>query len=149
MCACALWPTHVVEGPDDQGRRLVSLALDATARPDVSNLVRVHQAEGGGEHEIKPDASLAFGVPTLVFLSVEIQKPVTCSFVIGLDYNRYKEYMRRSVDQGYLSIQTEPPRPFGVEYALVLSFGPELKETLTDTLDQIEVIQRVWYEMSH
>ena len=94
-----------VADPDIEGRLLPAALLDASGRPDVADLPRVHSMEGVGD--LRCSVSLvglgeAEG-PGITF-TVEVDHPVSCHFSLTLGWSSHEEWLRAVAASGSMTL---------------------------------------------
>lgn len=106
--------------------------IDASGRPDVADLARVHAVEGVGD--IATDARL---VPTPsgridLLLGVSLTRPVRCRFAVRFMLPEHRVVLADAAATGTIVLATSPPADGGVNpvwLALDLD-GPSLRRVL-------------------
>ncbi len=89
---------------DAEGCLLPTLVIDASDRPDVADLARVHAAEGVGD--IWTEAIRSGDV---LVLGIQLTSPVAAAFAIAIDVVRHAEVLAEMVEQQVVVIaHTEP-----------------------------------------
>jgi hypothetical protein len=81
----------------------VAARVDASRRPDVADLVRVHTAEGAG----RVSTGWVYGVgadPVRVFLVCRQEAPVRASFTLAFELPRDRDLLYRMADRGFLGL---------------------------------------------
>jgi hypothetical protein len=104
--ALAVVSTGFIADPDD-GSLVAAMVLDASARPDVADLTRVHALEGVGDlrcglgvYDVGPPASW------LVRLEVAVDHPVHCRFHAVVDWASHRPWLTAVADGGAVAIGT-------------------------------------------
>lgn len=100
--------------------------VDATQRPDVRDLLRVHAENGDGHGsglwDSQIEAALYLDGESLIGLLFEFIEPVSCLVPIVLKLPEHKRAIKAMLDSGRLIIDLEPPRPG--EYDVTSAFSP-------------------------
>jgi hypothetical protein len=88
--------------------------IDASGRPDVADLARVHAIEGVGD--ITTDARVV-GTPsggTALLLGVALTKPVHCRFAVRFELPEHRVVLNDAATTDTIVLATEPPAGGGV-----------------------------------
>lgn len=106
--------------------------IDASARPDVADLARVHAVEGVGD--IATEAHLAPSAPgsTDLLLRVTLTSPVRCRFAVRFGLPQHHVVLADAATTGTIVLATSSPLAAGaapVWLALDLD-GPALQRVL-------------------
>ena len=88
--------------------------VDAGARPDVADLVRVHRLEGEGE--VLSQWSYVFddGALWWVFLDCRVRRPANCRFVLAFEYEKRPRLLHLIAETGALGLALRGEDPEGV-----------------------------------
>lgn len=129
-------------GQDD----LVVFWLDAKDRPDVVDLVRVHEMDGAvynGEFKIVPIMFSARNPLRFQFgLEVTLRDPVSCVFHLLFDYYSNREWILHMITSGRFGIETGTPdksgRPPMAGAFLTLLLGPDVSAQMAVLIMEIE-----------
>lgn len=124
--------TGIILDPDDAAT-VAAMILDATSRPDVADLARVHATEGIGDvrcglgvYDVGPPDSW------LVRLEVSVDHPVQCRFHTVVDWDGNREWLGAIVDGGAVAIGTGD----ATGTWLRLNVDPELVGPVLEMLDR-------------
>lgn len=115
---------------DADGERRPTVAIDASAIPEVADLARVHAIEGVGDiatHAIRSGDTLLLGV--------RLSVPVMATFVLAFDVTRHREFFADVVSAEVLVVAHTDPAAAETEHPLWLAIdidGPALSATLAD-----------------
>jgi len=105
---------------DGVQRPYPTVVVDASARPDVADLARVHVGEGVGDLATSL-VVLSLGplaAPRLVIrLGIACTSPVRCSFALDLDVEEHRAVLEDIASSGLLLIATGDPPATGASAA--------------------------------
>lgn len=106
---------------DATGERHPTVVVDASGRPEIADLARVHAVEGIGDI-----ATEAAAVPIgdgiwRFFLAVIISSPVKCTFVLEFALPSDRHVLDEAAAAGRLVIATTPPERAGLDQPLWLA----------------------------
>jgi hypothetical protein len=88
--------------------------VDASARPDVSDLARVHEFERPGDFVISSNMFLtADPLAMRVGWEIKMNAPVACSFHLYYDYLMNETWTHQIVAAGCFGVETSPPNADG------------------------------------
>jgi hypothetical protein len=106
------------------------IQVDATARPDLHDLARVHRSEGSFDTVTAWDFCISTGMTGLARLSVDINRPVKTRFTILFPLQKFFDYLDNLADDfTFLSVKFDSS-PMGD--ALAFTYDPaSLKQGLT------------------
>ena len=97
------------------GQRYPTAVIDASDRPDVSDLARVHAIEGVGDISTSIVPVPVDGQHTVVVLMVSLTSPVTAEFGMAFLLPDHRALLEDAADVGCLLIATTTPAPDGGE----------------------------------
>jgi hypothetical protein len=104
LTVLAVYPVAL---PDEPGP-LPLVLVDASTRPEVADLVRVHQLEGDGEIETQWRYYLSQSFAKAV-LRVEMSTPVRARFDLCFDLNEHLGALAAMAETGTLLMTTDKP----------------------------------------
>jgi hypothetical protein len=118
---------------DATGEQLPTVVVDASGRPQISDLARVHAVEGIGDIATEAAAvSIGDGMWRF-FLAVIISSPVTCNFVLEFALPSDRRVLDEAVAAGRLVIATTPPERAVLDQPLWLAIDLDPR-SLADAL---------------
>ena len=95
------------------GRRYPTAVIDASQRPEVADLARVHAIEGVGDINTTVVRVPVDDEHTVVVLIVMLTSPVTAEFGIALLLPDQRALLEDAAEAGCLLIATTTPDPHG------------------------------------
>lgn len=99
---------------DEDGVQRPTVVIDASDRPDVSDLARVHAMEGMGD--IRTEAQRIDGDEMiLLLLGVRMTSPVQATFVMAMDLEEHRTVLEQAAEFGSLVIAHTPPERAAVD----------------------------------
>ncbi|NQY56756.1 MAG: hypothetical protein HRT86_09790 [Ilumatobacteraceae bacterium] len=113
---------------DTDGRRLPTVAIDASDSPEIADLARVHAVEGVGD--VRTEAAR---LDDTIVLAIRMSVPVEATFAIAFDVERYQALFDEVIEQGSLVIAHTDPERAATEHPQWLAIdidGPALASQL-------------------
>ncbi len=92
----------------DDGAVTPTVSIDATGRPEVADLARVHAIDGVGD--VRTSARRVAGDEMdLLLLGVTMTRPVRAAFAVAFDLAAHREFLAVAGAHGRLAIATTDP----------------------------------------
>jgi hypothetical protein len=104
--------------------------LEASDRPDVADLVRVHHAEGLEQGRRPPFRYLFVDGHGYMEFALEITDPVTCRFTFVLEWPEHAAVFTAMLERGILVVTTARPEDAGTDGIGMTINQPELRHVL-------------------
>lgn len=93
---------------DVDGVEWPTAVIDASERPDIRDLPRVHAVDGVGD--IRTEALRVPGATgDLLLLGVRVTRPVRCAFALAFGLPQQRHVLIEAAEAGHLMVATTPP----------------------------------------
>ncbi len=104
--------------------------LEASDRPDVADLVRVHHSEGLEQGRRPPFRYLFVDGQGYMEFALEITDPVTCRFKFVLEWPKHAAVFTAMLERGVLAVTTTRPDDAWADGIGMTINQPELRHVL-------------------
>lgn len=105
-----VWDVRIEESRrEDLPSPVVAVFLDVSGRPDLTDLLRAIRTEAGAQTHANQWFIRADARPPRAFLSMRIERPVVCSFMVEFRADRHGTALKALADSGSLAIYLSHP----------------------------------------